>query len=129
MLHGPDTTSTTGQLLRATIEYNALKTGCSGNPLNIPPVKYTTRSTWIHKTLYFMNKYNIRINTDIPGLEPWTQNEVFIMEILNNYGSDTTMAVLNKVRMHLRITTVSDLFTADGKEFYDKQLIQGGIQH
>lgn len=122
--HGQSNVSTTGKLLLSTIEYNALETGYSGDPLGIPPVQYTTKNTWIGNTLQFMHKYDIRIQSSLSGLAHWTTNDLYIMEILSNYGSGTTMAIINKVRMYLGVVTVSDLVTADGK-FYDKKSILG----
>jgi hypothetical protein len=122
--HGPEYDSATGMLLRCTIEYNALETGYSGDPLQIPGVSYTTNNTWISNTLLQMNKYSIRISSNIPRLHEWTNNDSFIMEHLQDYGRVTTKAIINRVRMYLRVVTLSDIVTADGK-FFDENLIHG----
>jgi hypothetical protein len=105
LLHGPDMSSTIGQLLQSTLEYYALETGLPGDPMRLPSVTYTTPNTWINNTLYFMDKYQMHINSTISGLDKWLSDDVFLMEILKGYGSDTTMAIINKVRLHLRVVT------------------------
>lgn len=122
--HGPTAESNTGKLLRSTLEYNALKTGYPGDPLCIPLVTYTTLQTWISNTLHFMAKYNIQIRLDITGLEFWISQDTYIMEQLNDYGTVNTLRTINKVRLYLRVVTISDLITSDG-ELFDKNLIQG----
>jgi hypothetical protein len=122
--HGPDRETTTGKLLRCTIEYNALETGFPGDPLWIPWVSYTTQNTWIRNTLWHMKKYNIGISSDLERLQEWTEEDTFLMEQLQEYGTDATKVIINKVRMYLRITTLSDIITADGKT-YDANILQG----
>lgn len=122
--YGPDKASTTGMLLRSTIEHNVLETGYSGDPIQIPSVPYVTPNTWISHTIASLNKYNIKINSDISRLHTWTHDDVFIMEAFRDYGSATTQTILNKVRMHLQVVTLSDLITAD-RRFYDTDMIRG----
>lgn len=46
--------------MQSTLEYNALETVFSGDPMSMPPVSsYTTRDTWIYNTIYFMNHYKV----------------------------------------------------------------------
>jgi exonuclease III len=123
MLHGPAEGSITGQLLRSTLEYMALETGCSGDPLNLPQVHYITKNTWAAQTIASLWKFNIDIRSDIGGLLPWCQGDVFIMEKLQNLPP-ATLSVINKVRMHLRVNTLSDMLVADGRA-YDRKMLQG----
>lgn len=123
--HGPEHNSATRMLLRCTIEHNALETGYSGYPLKIPCVSYTTSSKWIiSNTLLQMNKYSIRISSNIERLQEWTTNDFFIMESLQDYGTATTKAIINRVIMSLWVVTLSDILTANGK-FFDENLIHG----
>jgi hypothetical protein len=70
ILHGPDTSSMTHQLLRVTIESYALEAGLPGDPAKLPGVSYTTKKCWITQTLYYMEKYNISLSSDFQGLSP-----------------------------------------------------------
>lgn len=65
-----------------------------------------------------MKKYKVRIFSDISGLSTWTMHNAFIMQILcSSVTSSSTLSILNKVRLYLRVVTVSDLMSADGKYF------------
>lgn len=122
--HGQDPNSVTGKLLISTLEYNVLETGYAGDPMQVPPVTYTTRNTWISNTLNSMSRHDIKIRTTLSGLERWTDDDQFIMELLKDYGTNALLATINKVRMFLKVVTVSDLLTADGTTF-DRDCIQG----
>jgi hypothetical protein len=111
-------------MLRATIEHNILEHGHSCDPLQVPSVSYSTPNTWISNTIVYLNKYRIKITSDIPRLSPWMSKDVFIMEELATYGAANTMASINKVRMYLRVVTLSDLLTAD-RRFFDKDAVRG----
>lgn len=122
--HGPDDTSTTRKLIHTTLEYYALEAGLPGDPLSLPAVTYTTTKTWIHQTLRGMRKFNLEIKSGLSGVIPWCANDQFIMDLLSRYASGPTLATLNKVRMYLKVVTISDLLSADGKLF-DTNIIQG----
>jgi Reverse transcriptase (RNA-dependent DNA polymerase). len=122
--HGNETDTLTGQLLRATFEYHALEMGLPGDPLTMQVNEYGTLNTWISHTIRQLHKYDMRVASDISGLCSWTHGDRFIMEILSAQSTDGDLAIINKVRMYLRVVTISDLLTADGKHF-DSQLLQG----
>jgi Reverse transcriptase (RNA-dependent DNA polymerase). len=123
--HGYQHKSITGSLLRATFEYHALEVGLAGDPLQLPDVPYVTQRTWVSNTIKTMHKYRVKIISDIPGLSTWTTNDTLLMNILGNIVKDSnTLQILNKVRLYLRVVTVSDLVSADGKKF-DINIISG----
>jgi hypothetical protein len=124
MQHGPDQTSTTGRLLRATLEYYALDTGLSGDPLSLPYAEYATRKTWISTTITALRKHGISISSGGHGLTRWCSNDTFIMEHLFNKLPYSTLCIVNKVRLYLRVVTLSDMVSADGSQF-DREMLQG----
>lgn len=99
LIHGPDSNSITGQLLRISLEYYALETGLGGDPLQLPSVDYVKTDTWIAQTIYMLRQHNIDIKSDVPGLEIWRQGDMFIMEKMMHYFSGQTLITINKVRM------------------------------
>jgi hypothetical protein len=101
----------THSLIWATLEYHSLDTGfLPGDPLCLPHVDYAITDTWISQTIYSMWKYN--------GLDhQWCEGDVFLMEKFQDYFSGNTLATLNKVRLYLKVNTVSDLITADGNTY------------
>jgi hypothetical protein len=130
LLHGPDKASITGSLLRSTLETYALESGLPGDPLAMHGLEYVTANTWIHQTIQAMHKYNITLHSDIDQLKVWMQSDTFIMQAFRRSFSARKLGILNKVRLHLRVVTFSDLISADGKHI-DTQLLHGnrGIYH
>jgi hypothetical protein len=122
--HGHDHNSITGALLRASLEYYALESGLPGEPLQLPEKPYTTQRTWVFNTITAMRKHKVKVFSDIPGLSTWMTNDEFIMLLLPQVTDNTTLHILNKVRMYLRVVTMLDLLTADGKQF-DINVISG----
>jgi hypothetical protein len=130
ILHGPDTSLMTHQLLRVTMETYTLETGIPGDPAKLPGVSYTTRNCWITQTLHDMKQYNISLSSDFEGLSSWCHDDIFIMDRMRKLYSGNTLAIINKVRMYLRVVTWSDLVSADGSH-YDENLLWGiqGHEH
>jgi hypothetical protein len=125
MLHGPDVSSMTHQLLRVTMEsYALLEAGLPGDPASLPSVSYSTPKCWITQTLHSMAKYDISLQSGFTGLSKWCQDDKYIMDRMRLFFSGSSLATVNKVRMYLRIVTWSDLVSADGKH-YDTDLLQG----
>jgi hypothetical protein len=124
LLHGPDTSSMTHSLLLASLEYYSLESGLCGDPMSLPYVDYITRSTWIAQTLFTMRQHDIDIITGLPGVDPWCEHDIFIMDRMRYFYSTTTLLAVNKVRLYLRVVTLSDLITADGRA-YSGALLKG----
>jgi hypothetical protein len=124
LLHGPDTSSMTHSLLLASLEYYSLESGLCGDPMSLPYVDYITRSTWIAQTLFTMRQHDIDIITGLPGVDSWYEHDIFIMDRMRYFYSTTTLLAVNKVRLYLRVVTLSDLITADGRA-YSGALLKG----
>lgn len=115
--HGPNENTITHKLLRSSLESYALETGLSGDPLQMPWVPYATPDTWVSQTLKSMHKFNISISSGIQGLQKWSTNDIFIMEKMGYFYSGQALATINKVRLYLRVVTLSDIISADGTSY------------
>jgi hypothetical protein len=116
--HGHHHSSITGMLLRTSFEYYAIETGLPGDPLQLPCVQYVTQNTWVGNTLQFMQRFHVTISSDISGLSSWTSNDSYIMQLFLALTTTTsTLVILNKVRLYLRVVTLSDLLSSDGNTF------------
>jgi hypothetical protein len=123
--HGPNNESITGSLLRTSFEYLAIEMGFQGDPLSLIPQPYVTQQTWTNQILCALRKHNVQIVSDFGRLMPWTRNDVFIMEeVAKQTNSPSTVAIINKVRLYLQVTTLSDMISADGTIF-DVNLLKG----
>ena len=115
--HGHADTVTTGQLIRAAAENLCIESGISGDPYYIQAeeVTWTTDRTWIQNSFGNIQRYGIQLESNIRGLKEWTSNDGFIMEeALRHIKDKKSRAQFNKVRMHVKAATLSDVLTADG---------------
>jgi hypothetical protein len=106
------------------METYALEAGLPGDPLLMHSLGYVTPHTWIHQTVQTLHKYQITVNSDIAQLKTWTTQDAFIMQTLQPRFSTQHLMQINKVRLYLRVVTLSDLLSADGRHI-DAQLLQG----
>jgi len=51
--------------------------------------------------------------SNMTRLKKWTNNDSFLMERASSLISGKEIAIFNKVRMHLKVATFSDILTAD----------------
>jgi hypothetical protein len=77
------------------LEFYALESGLSGDPLGLPSVDYVTPNTWISQTIKSLRKYNIEIPTDVSGLQDWCKDDIFFMERMCLYFSGSVLATIN----------------------------------
>lgn len=85
---------------------------------------YATQDTWILQTLQSLQKYDISIHSSFGGLIQWCQNDISLMERLALFYSGSSLAILNKVRLYLKVVTLSDIITANGQA-YDVDFLHG----
>lgn len=124
LIHGPDEDTITHQLLRTTLEAYALEAGLPGDPLMLQGKDYVTQDTWILQTLHLLRKYDISLYSGFGGLQSWCQNDRFLMDRLALLYSGSSLAILNKVRLYLKVVTLSDIITANGQS-YDLDILHG----
>ena len=122
MKHGHKQTAT-GKLIRASAETFSLESGLPGDPfqLQAEKIKWTTDNTWVQNSIKSMEKYDLKLSSGISGLKMWATHDGFIMHEASKILKDIkAISRFNKVRMYLRVATLSDLLTADGKKIsYD----------
>ena len=105
----------TGKLLRISLENLALESGMSGDPVAIDVMnsRWITQRTWIGITLQAMREYGINMQSTVMGLQSWVSNDDMIMDGIEEFCQGADLHRFNKVRMYLRVNTLSDLLTAD----------------
>ncbi len=86
--------------------------------------------TWVKNTLESMDKDKIRMETDNPSLEKWTENDSYIMEDAIREGIEgKQLQAINRCRLYLRAITRSDLSNRGGLEILPEMLkVERGAQ-
>ena len=121
-IHGHQSTLT-AKLIYITSEYHALETGWAGDPWQIPAQSYTTENTWVTTTIASFRKYDVSIHTNLAGLSKWINDDSMIMEVCDRLPGNIKQKI-NNVRIYLKVCTLSDLLTADGR-FVDEHILLG----
>ena len=75
--------------------------------------------TWLRNTLLGFENTELSIKHTLPQLPNWKTDDIFIMDkILKTMNiTNSQMEILNAVRMHLQVSTLSNITTADGRSF------------
>ena len=113
--------SITGQLIRSVIEATTLELG-----IGIDIFKCITKDhpwvswTWIWRTIRDLQMYNISVQYPFPNLTLHRQSDKYIMqELKRKHGNKldhTEWRKINRVRMFLRVTTISDISKSCGTQ-------------
>ena len=109
------------KLLIANIEGVKLDAGIGGKLFQnkINPTWLTTNNVWIVDTLQFCIRYNIQFEEPGADLQLKRSGDAFLMEGFIAAGANTLeMAALNRCRLFLRVTTVSDISIGDGSKLH-----------
>ena len=107
-----------GNLLTILVQTIQLAAGIGDNILDtkIPWVNWVDQ-TWLTYLQRGLWDINGAILTDIKGYKMPRQNDKFLMDIFNAKGyNKKKMNSLNRCRIHLRVITLSDIATYDGKK-------------
>ena len=125
MQHGHCKT-VTGTLIRNTLEHLAIESGQGGNPFTFDSdsLTYTTDRTWIQNTITACSKFSITIVPSFKGIPKWTTKDQFIMDKAIRFLKGKELRIFNKVRLALKIATISDMAVADGSRI-DPQVLLG----
>jgi hypothetical protein len=116
--YGIATNHLTGQLIRHTLEATKLEIGCEG-PLMMKP--FHTYSdlitpTWLTQTWQFLSNHNMQIDDLVADLALDREHDQFIIGAFQQAGyNGKTLGRLNRCRVFLQATTVSDISTGCGK--------------
>ena len=117
--HGHEHTET-GQLIRCLAEGVLLESGMPGNVFDLKPSKCSwCEHNWVVNTLTMLEDTKITLRNDVKQLKQWKKNDIYIMQEIFEAGkySKKDLKDLNTMRMHLQVTMLSDLTTADGTAF------------
>jgi hypothetical protein len=110
-----------GDLLRNTIEAAKLEIGVGRNLFSLKYKQYhpLLTDTWIKDVWKFADENNIEIVDKVTkNLKLHRQNDVFIMEIIVNQGyTKGELHKINKCRLYLQVTALSDITCGYGKKF------------
>ena len=110
--------STTGELLRGTIECLKVELGLPSNPLQYEYERWSESITpcWITATWKFMSEYDISIDLEIPEIPLRREKDQYLMKMFYDSGATKIqLRDLNKCRLHLKVVTLADIFEANGK--------------
>ena len=118
--------STTGILLRTSLECLSIEAGVGGDPgtFDINKMTWLTENTWVGSTIEAYGEVGLELETSVEGLRTWNARDEYLMERAYDLASGRDLLIFNKVRLFLRVATVSDIVTANGKEI-DKNILQG----
>ena len=115
-----------GHQQTVTGQHLAIESGLGGDPiqLDLGNVEYLTENTWIERVVRSCKKFNIRIESGVKGIPKWTTRDAHIMEkAVQNLGQKELRTV-NKVRIYLRVATISDIAIASGTRV-DSEIMEG----
>ena len=70
---------------------------------------WLTSNTWVGSTLLAYNKYNLELETSMTRLKTWNTRDDYIMEKAYDAIKGKDIIIFNKVRLYLRVSTVSDI--------------------
>jgi hypothetical protein len=118
----------TGQLIRASMEWATVELGL-GNSLfryEFDTFNFHLTDCWIKHLWQFCNEHNIIIDDYVtPSLRLRRRNDHFIMNSIITTGySPHQLQSINRCRMYLRATTLSDITTGFGDQI-NKDILRG----
>ena len=107
-----------GQMIRLCEETTKIELGLPSNLYTTPyqQTHFLTTPSWIKQLWQFTDEYNILLQDQSPNLPTTTNNDFFLMDLFLKGGfKKWELLALNKCRIHLKVMTVGDIITGDGK--------------
>ena len=110
----------TGKLIRATAETLCIESGVIEDPfqLNEYELMLCTRNTWITSTVKMLTDSDIKLTSNVTQLCTWANEDETLIDNIQEYKG-ICGKTFNKVRIFLRVVTLSDICSADFR-FIDK---------
>ena len=121
LLFGRSATSITGCLLRASFEYLHLEVGTSICPLQLPFLPWSACAvpSWAKTLWAFCAEYQISLPSVVSPPPPplLRAGDKFLMDAFWDSGirSGQTLAQLNRCRLFLRVFSLADIVSCDGR--------------
>ena len=116
LTHG-GTQTPTGIILQTLSEFHILEAGSQHSLLELPAEYHALLTpTWMSNTLQFLQEHRIGFDTTLPTLECWTTHDVSIMDTILSHQiiSSEECKAINRCRLYLQITMMSDVVNTDG---------------
>ena len=114
--------STSGRIIRAAIEGLKLEAGIAGPLFEFKsslPYLNTTNS-WVLETWKYCREHNITFTEKCDNLSPKRKNDCLLMnKFLSQAVCPSDLKIINRCRLYLRVTCLSDITTGDGKRLQD----------
>ena len=107
-----------GQMLRLSEETITLELGMSQNLFDIPykSTHFLTTNSWMKHLWKFLQEHQIHLQSHSPQLDKATNNDKFLMDLfLAKPIPKRDLIMINKCRKYLRVLTIGDIITGDGK--------------
>jgi hypothetical protein len=111
--------SVPGKMIRIALANLQMEAGTGGDVMyeTLPKLTYIS-DCWLKMIREFLQRHNLQLQ--IAGtwnFKAIRENDAFLMDVFRVSGrfSPAEMKNLNAVRLHLKVATVSDITTADGK--------------
>ena len=101
--------------MRNLMENHALEMGIGGDIFQAPfqQLKECITDTWFKSTLEFISENDITIDSPMAQLQLWRTGDTFLTADAIEAGmSGKDLAAINRCRMHLKATTLSDITIA-----------------
>ena len=111
------------KLLRANMELLRLDAGIAGHLFtqNIPIPWVTTKNTIVYNTLEFCQQHRITFEEPGATLQLKREGDALLMEGFIAAGATIPdLCSLNRCRLYMRVTTISDISTGDGERLSTK---------
>jgi hypothetical protein len=127
LLQETQANSPTGKLLQMSIEATKVEIGAGGSLFKQSFDKYGQLATdsWIKQTWRFLSDHEITIEEQTGDLHLKRHGDVFLtMAFLQRGFKGAMLRKLNMCRLYLRVETLSDIATADGR-YIERWALEG----
>jgi hypothetical protein len=120
-----NTDSVISGLLQQSFEALRLEVGYPGEITDAPrePFSATTTNSWVNDVWDFADRFGFQFRDEFPKLQPAREADQFLMKAFVDHGYDgLQLHKLNTCRQFLKVITLADITTGDGKRLTDEAL-------
>jgi hypothetical protein len=120
-----NTDSVISGLLQQSFEALRLEVGYPGEITDAPrePFSATTTNSWVNDVWDFADRFGFQFRDAFPKLQPAREADQFLMKAFVDHGYDgLQLHKLNTCRQFLKVITLADITTGDGKRLTDEAL-------
>jgi hypothetical protein len=120
-----NTDSVISGLLQQSFEALRLEVGYPGEITDAPrePFSATTTNSWVNNVWDFADRFGFQFRDEFPKLQPAREADQFLMKAFVDHGYDgLQLHKLNTCHQFLKVITLADITTGDGKRLTDEAL-------